>query len=185
MAIHDEVLKVARQCCEARGAWTFALQEVLRALPHLNERSVQTHVVSRCCINAPKNHPHKWPYFRRISRGKYEIAAGYRHDAGTSKTKEPVTIASRSGRIDEAKTAYVVSKEPGLQTAIHAVVCQIEDAYVAECLEVAVVTQGRTLAESIENLRQAVGLHLEDEDLESLGLSNVTRLSITCELVLA
>lgn len=185
MKIHDEVLKVARQCCEASGVWTFALQEVVRALPHLNESSVRTHVVSRCCINAPKNHPHKWPYFRRISRGRYEIAAGYRHDAGSLKTKASAAMPSRSARINEAKTAYVPTKKPGLQNAIHAVVFQSEDAYVAECLEVAVVTQGRTLGESIENLRQAVGLHLEAEDLESLGLSNVTRLSVTCELMLA
>lgn len=37
--------------------------------------------------------------------------------------------------------------------------------YVAECLNLNVVTQGLTLDETINNLKEAVALHLEDEDL--------------------
>jgi len=33
--------------------------------------------------------------------------------------------------------------------------------YVAECMEIAVVTQGETLDDTIANLQEAVGLHLE------------------------
>ncbi len=40
-----------------------------------------------------------------------------------------------------------------------------ESGYVAECVEIAVVTQGQTLDEVMTNLREAVRLHLEDEDL--------------------
>ncbi|MGB4979040.1 MAG: type II toxin-antitoxin system HicB family antitoxin [Anaerolineae bacterium] len=40
-----------------------------------------------------------------------------------------------------------------------------ESGYVAECLNLAVVTQGQTLDETVQNLREALHLHLEGEDL--------------------
>jgi predicted RNase H-like HicB family nuclease len=40
-----------------------------------------------------------------------------------------------------------------------------EGGYVAECLGLAVVTQGKTLHETVQNLREAILLHLEGEDL--------------------
>ena len=40
-----------------------------------------------------------------------------------------------------------------------------ESGYVAECLNLAVVTQGDTLGETVQNLREAIQLHLEGEDL--------------------
>jgi predicted RNase H-like HicB family nuclease len=43
--------------------------------------------------------------------------------------------------------------------------------YVAECLEIAVVTQGKTLDETLANLQEAVALHLEGEDLATFGLA--------------
>jgi len=46
----------------------------------------------------------------------------------------------------------------------------LEGGYVAECLEISVVTQGDTLDEVVENLIEAVGLHLEDENPEDFGL---------------
>jgi predicted RNase H-like HicB family nuclease len=39
-----------------------------------------------------------------------------------------------------------------------------EHQYVAECLELPVVTQGRTLDELTANLKEALALHLEGED---------------------
>ncbi len=41
-----------------------------------------------------------------------------------------------------------------------------ENYYVAECVDLPVVTQGRTLDEAAENIRQAIDLHLEGENLE-------------------
>jgi predicted RNase H-like HicB family nuclease len=38
-----------------------------------------------------------------------------------------------------------------------------ENYYVAECLDLAVVTQGKTLDELKENLQEAIALHLEDK----------------------
>jgi len=40
-----------------------------------------------------------------------------------------------------------------------------EKYYVAECLDLPVVTQGKTLDEVVENINEAISLHLEGEDL--------------------
>jgi predicted RNase H-like HicB family nuclease len=46
-----------------------------------------------------------------------------------------------------------------------------EKKYVAECLDLSVVTQGDALDEVTANIREAIGLHLEGEDLAELGLA--------------
>lgn len=38
--------------------------------------------------------------------------------------------------------------------------------YVSECLDLPVVSQGKTLDEAPGNIREAIGLHLEGENLE-------------------
>jgi predicted RNase H-like HicB family nuclease len=43
--------------------------------------------------------------------------------------------------------------------------------YVAECLDLPVVTQGKTLHELVTNLHEAIALHLEGEDPSELGLA--------------
>ena len=43
------------------------------------------------------------------------------------------------------------------------------------------MTQGRTLDEVVSNLRDALTLHLEGEDLDSLGLTTSPRLVVTYE----
>lgn len=45
-----------------------------------------------------------------------------------------------------------------------------EHQYVAECLDLPVVTQGKTLDELAENLKEALALHLEGEDLSQFDL---------------
>jgi len=168
MPIHEEVLRAARRLCRERGDWTFTPGEVVQALPDLNESSVRTHVVSRCCVNAPKNHPHKWDYFLRVRRGVYEIQAPYRGQGD-----EP-----RASRVAENQPTY--GSAP-LRDTLHATVSQGRSCYVAECWEVAVVTQGRTLDDVVSNLREALTLHLEGEDLGSLGLARSPRLVLTYE----
>lgn len=44
--------------------------------------------------------------------------------------------------------------------------------FVAECLDLPVVTQAATLDELAFNIREAIGLHLEGEDLAELGFSS-------------
>jgi predicted RNase H-like HicB family nuclease len=58
-----------------------------------------------------------------------------------------------------------------LQHTVKAIIRKGDTHYVAECLEVPVVTQGKTLDETMANLQEAVALHLEDEDLIELGLA--------------
>ena len=46
-----------------------------------------------------------------------------------------------------------------------------EHQYVAECLDLPVVTQAHTLDDLAINIREAVSLHLEGEDLSELGIA--------------
>lgn len=57
-----------------------------------------------------------------------------------------------------------------------------ESGYVAECLNLAVVTQGKTLDETMKNLREAIQLHLEGEDLQELGLAPDPPVVVTMEM---
>jgi len=57
-----------------------------------------------------------------------------------------------------------------------------QSGYVAECLEIPVVTQGRTLDEVTDNLREAVALHLEGENLAELGLAPSPTILVTYEM---
>jgi len=53
--------------------------------------------------------------------------------------------------------------------------------YVAEGLELALVTQGRSLDELLANLRAAIRLHLEGEDPGVFGLTAAPRIAVTYE----
>ncbi len=70
-----------------------------------------------------------------------------------------------------------------LQQTIKAVIRPGDEAgYVAECLEISVVTQGRTLDETVKHLQEATALHLEGEHLAAFGLREKPTLVITMEL---
>lgn len=66
---------------------------------------------------------------------------------------------------------------------IQAVIYPGEQAgYVAECLNLAVVTQGQTLDETVQNLREAIQLHLDGEDMSELGLAPHPPVLVTLEM---
>ncbi|KAA0244719.1 MAG: type II toxin-antitoxin system HicB family antitoxin [Candidatus Brocadia sp. AMX2] len=69
-----------------------------------------------------------------------------------------------------------------LQHTIKAFIRKGEKYYIAECYEIAVVTQGKTLDETIDNLEEAIRLHLENEDLSEFGLAPNPTLLVTMEL---
>lgn len=71
---------------------------------------------------------------------------------------------------------------PNLQRTIKAIIRQGETQYVAECVEISVVTQGKTLDEVVSNLKEAVALHLEGENLAEFGLTENPALVITMEV---
>ncbi len=52
--------------------------------------------------------------------------------------------------------------------------------FVAECLDLPVVTQAFTLDELAVNIREAIGLHLED--LAAMGIANNPTILATMEL---
>ncbi len=57
-----------------------------------------------------------------------------------------------------------------------------QSGYVAECVEIAVTTQGETLDQTASNLRDAVALHLDGEDLQALGFGANPAIIFTCEM---
>ncbi|MGL5944289.1 MAG: type II toxin-antitoxin system HicB family antitoxin [Waterburya sp.] len=57
-----------------------------------------------------------------------------------------------------------------------------QSGYIAECLEISVVTQGETLDEVVLNLKEAVSLHLEDENPAEFGLIDNPSILVTFEL---
>ena len=70
-----------------------------------------------------------------------------------------------------------------LRTVVHArIMPDAESGYVATCDEIGVVTQGETLDEVTANLREAVALHLEGEDLATLGFAAEPTIIVTLEL---
>jgi len=170
MAHHDEILAAARRICEERGEKTFSADDIVRALPHVNAGTVRTHVTSRCCMNAPTNHPHKWDYFKRIGRGRYEITPKYR--------RKP---APQVSMVRETQPVYGTIPLIERRTTLHGLIARSGRWYSAQCVELPIVTQGRTLDETVTNLRAAVELHLEGEDLGDLGLAPAVALHLTLE----
>ena len=69
-----------------------------------------------------------------------------------------------------------------MRHSIKAFVHKGEKYYVAECLEIAVVTQGKTLDETMSNLQEAVALHLEGENPADFDLVPNPSLLVTFEL---
>jgi predicted RNase H-like HicB family nuclease len=69
----------------------------------------------------------------------------------------------------------------GRQRLFHAIVTRDSAWFVAECHEIAVVTQGRSLDAVAEALRDAVALHLEGEDTAALGLTANPRMVLQYE----
>lgn len=56
-----------------------------------------------------------------------------------------------------------------------------QSGYVAECLELSVVTQGETLDEVVKNLQAAIALHLDGEDPSEFGLVAHPSILVTVE----
>lgn len=57
-----------------------------------------------------------------------------------------------------------------------------EKFYIGEGLDLAIVTQGKTIDEVVKNLREALELHLEGEDLAELGFVSKPSVLVNFEL---
>lgn len=170
MAIHEEILEAARALCRDRENWQFRPEEITPLLPHLHTASVRTHISSRLCVNAPANHPHRWPYFSRVARGRYEILPPYR---GTSPPR-PADLRPRK---------HIVAGEVprAIRDTAHVVVSRDVSWYVGECLEVPVIAQGRTLDEVVAALRAGIERRLATDDAMRFGLTRSPRIVLTYE----
>ena len=82
MRVHEQILDAARRLSDTSVDGTFTPVDIVQALPHLNESTVRTHVVSRCCVNAPQNHGSRHLYFRRVNHGVYKIEPEFRSKEG-------------------------------------------------------------------------------------------------------
>ena len=70
----------------------------------------------------------------------------------------------------------------GMKKIVQARIYRGEKYYVAECLDLSVVTQGETLDESAQNLREAIALHLEGENLTDFDLEQEPAVLASFEL---
>jgi predicted RNase H-like HicB family nuclease len=59
------------------------------------------------------------------------------------------------------------------------IIKQEEEWFVATCLENNIASQGRTIDESIVNLKEAIALYYEDEKEEGINLSQNDQIYIT------
>ena len=69
-----------------------------------------------------------------------------------------------------------------MNKTIHVRISRGETQYVAECLDLPVVTQARTLDQLASNIREAISLHLEGENLLELGIAEDPTILATMEL---
>ena len=128
------------------------------------------------------------PYQTQINRvlGQYVAAVGPSRTEGVGRVAAGAakyTVARRRGEPRRRGRKAGAPRGRALQRTVKAVVRAGEEfGWVAECVELPVVTQGATLDEVAANLREAVALHLEDEDLAALGLAPDPCLVVTLEL---
>ena len=179
-SVQRRVLAAAQRLCQDRNDWTFTPAEIVRSLPDVNEATVRTEVTGRCCVNAPEHHARRWPYFRRLRRGLYQIEPTFRELPAASAPSYAGAQPSLVPHAAEIASAYG-EEAVEVRDTVHAVVTESEGWYVAECLELAVVTQARSCDDLLANLREALALHLEGEDPAWLGLTSAPRLSVSYE----
>jgi len=57
-----------------------------------------------------------------------------------------------------------------------------ENYYIGECVDLPIVTQGKTLDEVVANIKEAFNLHLEGEDFFDLDLASDPSVLVNFEL---
>lgn len=73
----DQILEAARDIVRKKRCNEFTVLEAQNRLQEIgtkcSESAIRTHITSRCCRNAPKNHGVTYEDFERIGRGLYRI----------------------------------------------------------------------------------------------------------------
>lgn len=66
--------------------------------------------------------------------------------------------------------------------SLTAVIRKGDKFYVGECLEIDVVTQGKTVDETIKNLKEAISLYFEGEDKKGVSLPEEPPIVVPLEI---
>jgi predicted RNase H-like HicB family nuclease len=70
-----------------------------------------------------------------------------------------------------------------LQQVVKALITDGEESvFVGTCFNLSVVTQGNTLDEVVQNLKEAIELHFDGEDLREMGFAENPAVVITYEM---
>lgn len=73
----DEILQVIPEITRDRLDGTFAASEVVKALKARGTRyvrgTIQAHIISRMCADAPDNHAVVYNDLERVARGRYRL----------------------------------------------------------------------------------------------------------------
>jgi hypothetical protein len=109
-----------------------------------------------------------------VRRGTYEVLPPYRVQGPT---------ADRELRPRKHLVAGEVPR--GIRDTAHAVISRDFAWYVAECLEIPVVAQGRTIDEVVAGLRLAIERRLALDDPARFGLTRSPRVAISFEFSLS
>jgi hypothetical protein len=76
----DEILSVVRHIIQVKGSNEFKVSEVIENMRKqkatYSESTIRTHIVSKCCVNAPRHHAIVFNDFERIGRGLYKFLGG-------------------------------------------------------------------------------------------------------------
>jgi predicted RNase H-like HicB family nuclease len=110
-----------------------------------------------------------------VYEDEYQVIAEPFHGAHRPRTRPVEDASVRKYRKYGRNEAFM--KRRTIQVRIFRGV----NKYVAECMDLPVVTQGDTLDEVTANIREAIGLHLED-DLAELGIAPDPTIVATMEL---
>lgn len=77
MKCHEEVLQAVKEITRQKRSETFTPKEVITYMTIKGSRyadsTIRTHIVSRCCSNAPINFGTTYNYFVRVGNGLYSI----------------------------------------------------------------------------------------------------------------
>jgi len=77
ISYRDEILAAVREIVNSKGINQFEVGEVVEYMlsknQNLNPSTIRTHITSRCCVNAPANHPVTYNDYERIKRGVYRL----------------------------------------------------------------------------------------------------------------
>jgi len=120
-------------------------------------------------------------------RGLYVLREPYRKQtAWHLSSRDAIPRAPKLRRmqpaVSEQRASYSPGGRPDPRDTVHAVVSKQQAWYIGECLELALVTRARTLDELVQNLREAVALHLEGEDPAISDVVPRPRVAILYEL---